>query len=207
MASTTQATWLVQEVINHYLREGSHPVIGVLDCSRAFDMARWDKLFHLLLEVKKVPPIVVRTLIFMYEEQYAWVRWGDTAKSERFKITNGTRQGSMASPALWSVYCDPLLGRLRLLGVGCHVNGLWMSAQMYCDDLIILAPNRRAMVLMLNEVEKWAAEYGITFSTDVNVNMSKSKLIYVTGNQPKLPKPAEMLLCGGRCHGWLRHHI
>ena len=48
-ASTTQATWLVQEVIQHYLRNGSHPIIAVLDCSRPFDLARWDKMFQRLL--------------------------------------------------------------------------------------------------------------------------------------------------------------
>ena len=29
--STTQCTWLVQEVIGHYLRNGSHPIMTVLD--------------------------------------------------------------------------------------------------------------------------------------------------------------------------------
>ena len=31
------------------------------------------------------------------------------AKSDLFDITNGTRQGSVASPVLWAVYCDPLI--------------------------------------------------------------------------------------------------
>ena len=36
--STTQCSWLVQEVVGHYLREGSHPLVVVLDCSKAFDL-------------------------------------------------------------------------------------------------------------------------------------------------------------------------
>ena len=35
--STGQATWLVQEVLQHYLRQGSKPVAVVLDCTKAFD--------------------------------------------------------------------------------------------------------------------------------------------------------------------------
>jgi hypothetical protein len=155
-ASSTQATWLVQEVVQHYLRCGSHPLVGVLDCSKAFDLAKWDTMFSRLLE-RGMPPVVVRAMMFMYEEQYAWVRWGKT-RSEQFSILNGTRQGSMASPALWSVYCDPLLARLRALGVGCHLGGLYMGAIMYCDDLILLAPTRRALVLMMEETEKFAEE-------------------------------------------------
>ena len=98
--STTQCSWLVTEVVQHYLKNGSHPIVTVLDCSKAFDTCRFSTLFGRLLE-KGVPAIVVRTMMTVYEEQYAWVSWG-RAKSELFPILNGTRQGSVASPALWS---------------------------------------------------------------------------------------------------------
>ena len=70
----------------------------------------------------------------------------------------------MASPFLWAVYCDPLLARLRVLGVGCHVAGMWMGAQLYCDDVLLLAPTRIAMELMIQEA--WADEFNVTFFTD-----------------------------------------
>ena len=102
--STTQCTWLVTEVVQHYLRNGSNPVVTVLDCSKAFDTCKFSTLFTKLLE-KGVPPIVVQVMMSIYEDQYAWVSWG-SAKSDRFPITNGTRQGSVASPVLWAIYCD-----------------------------------------------------------------------------------------------------
>ena len=95
----------------------------MLDCSNAFDTCKFSILFNKLLDTG-LPPIVVRTLMFVYEEQYAWVRWGKT-QSDRFPIINGTRQGSMVSPALWSVYLDLLIKELRQLGVGCYVGGGW----------------------------------------------------------------------------------
>ena len=58
-------------------------------------------------------------------------------------ITNGTRQGSVLSPTLFSVYLDDLLQELRHLGVGCHVGGVWVGAAGYADDLILLAPSSR----------------------------------------------------------------
>ena len=85
-ASTTQCTWLVQEVVQHYLRAGSNPIIAVLDCSRAFDLA-----------------ILVRVLLYSYENQYVWAR-GGSARSSQFHIRNGTRQGSIFSPDAWSCY-------------------------------------------------------------------------------------------------------
>jgi hypothetical protein len=64
--------------------------------------------------------------MYMYQQQYAWVKWGQSVSS-RFNISNGTRQGSMASPALWSVYLDLLIKELRQLGVGCYGGGIFMG--------------------------------------------------------------------------------
>ena len=192
-ASTTQCTWLVQEVIQHYLRSGSNPIIAVLDNSRAFDLARWDKLFQRLLA--KLPAIVVRVLLYSYENQFAWARWG-TATSGQFRVRNGTRQGSIFSPDAWSCYTDPLLERLRALGVGCRLANLWMGAFLYSDDQLLIAPNRRAMELMLAVVEQFAAESNIQFSTDPDPAKSKCKLVFVCGHQLGLAKPAPLLLCG-----------
>ena len=147
--STTQCSWLVQEVVGHYLRNGTNPIMTVLDCSKAFDTCRFSTLFRKLLDTG-MPPIVVRTFMYMYQQQYAWVKWGQSVSS-RFKIRNGTRQGSMASPALWSVYLDLLIRELRQLGVGCHVGGLYMGVVVYADDVLLLAPTSGAMQMMLDK--------------------------------------------------------
>ena len=93
--------------------------------------------------------------MYMYEEQYAWIRWGD-ARSEIFPIVNGTRQGSIASPNLWSVYLDPVIKQLRELGVGCHVGSMFMGVLAYADDLILLAHNKDAAEQMIAFSESWA---------------------------------------------------
>ena len=65
----------MQEVLQHYLRQGSKPVAVVLDCTKAFDLAKFDIMFGRLLE-RGMPAIVVRVVAFSYTEQEAWVRWG-----------------------------------------------------------------------------------------------------------------------------------
>ena len=113
--STTQCSWRVKEVADYYVQRGT-PVIGVtLDCSKAFDKCLFDQLFQKLL-VRKIPPIVIRTPVYIYEEQEACVKLLEY-KSEGFGVKNGTRQGSVLSPALFSVYIDDMLQKLRELGV------------------------------------------------------------------------------------------
>ena len=194
---TSSATWLVQEVLQQFLKDGPKPIAVVLDCSKAFDLARFDILFERLLTDRRVPAIVVRVLSYSYQEQLAWVRWGRGCTSSTFTIANGTRQGSVASPAFWSVYLDPLFAELRQEGVGCHLAGLWMGAVGYADDIILLAPSRAAAARMLGTCERFALVNNIRFSTDPNPDRSKSKAIYVTGpHGGGLQKPAPLLLCG-----------
>ena len=138
--STGSATWMVQEVLQNFLRSGSKPIAVVLDCSKAFDLAKFNILFESLLK-RKVPAIVVRAISFSYREQLAWVRWGRECTSTTFAISNGTRQGSVASPAFWSIYLDPLFTLLREQGIGCHIAGLFVGVIGYADDLIQLEPS------------------------------------------------------------------
>ena len=131
--STTHCTWLVTEVVQHLLRSGTNPIVTVLDCTKAFDLCKFSILFRRMLD-SGVTPIVVRCLMFMYQEQKGGVRWGQV-RSEQFSITNGTRQGSVMSPILWAVYCDPMIKRLRK-----HVAGMFMAVACFADDVILIAP-------------------------------------------------------------------
>ena len=192
--STTQCSWLVMEVANYFLRHGTCPIITLLDCSKAFDTCKFSILFQRLLD-RGMPAIIVRVIVSVYEDQYAWVEWG-SCKSNLFSIVNGTRQGSILSPALFAVYVDDLLIQLRRLGVGCRVAGVYMGAMGFCDDLILLAPSRDGMQYMLDTCEKFATRNNLKFSTDPNPEKSKSKFIFMCGLAKRRAKPANLTLNG-----------
>ena len=97
---------------------------------------------------RAVPAIIVRVLVHIYEEQSAWVKLVDK-RSSSFGILNGTRQGSVLSPAIFAVYLDGLYEQLRKLGVGCHIGGWWYGATCFADDLVLLAPARSAAACSL----------------------------------------------------------
>ena len=82
-------------------------------------------------------------------------------------------------PDAWSCYSNTLLQRLQSLIVDCHMGALFMGAFLYSDDQLLIAPNRRAIGLMLWQVQKFARDFKINFSTDPDPSKSKSKLIFV----------------------------
>ena len=201
--STTQCSWLVLEVASHFLRQGTPVIVTLLDCSKAFDKCRFSTLFQKLVD-RELPPVVLRLLAYVYEEQEGCVLW-DGVRSTSFRITNGTRQGSVLSPTLFSVYLDDLLKELKLLGVGCHVGGVWVGAAGYADDLILLAPSRTAMKRMLTVCELYAEKHNLEFSTDPVPSKSKTKCLYMCGHMdPVYPLPLQ--LCGQQLP-WVEHAV
>ena len=105
-------------------------------------------------------------MAYVYEEQFAWVKQ-IKSKSGQFRIVNGNIQGSVLSPALFSLYMNDLLLELRKLGVGFHIIGVFYGIALSADDLVLIAP-RSALHRMLDLFEKCASEHNLVFSTDPN---------------------------------------
>ena len=200
--STTQCSWLVTEVTNYFMRRGTAVTACLLDCSKAFDKCQFDKLFEKLI-AKGLPAVVVRVLIFVYQEQEGCVKLGGK-KSSMFRLTNGTRQGSVLSPLLFSIYLDDLLTELRVLQIGCHIGGLWYGACGYADDLIMLAPNREVLQKMLAICERYGKEHNLVFSTDPVPRLSKTKCMYFCGRSNNVQYPAPVQL-DGKDLPWVDH--
>ena len=174
-------------------------MVGLLDCSKAFDMCSFEIIFKKLVD-RNLPAIIVRCLAFIYQQQIAWVKWGD-ANSSPFGILNGTRQGSVLSPCIFSIYMDELLQELRQLGVGCHIGGMFMGATIYADDVLLLAPCRTALQLMLKVCEDFAVRNNLQYSSDPNPAKSKSKCLYMCGkNTVRYPAP---LILNGQSLPWV----
>ena len=184
--STTQCSWLVNEVTTYFMRRGTAVSTCLLDCSKAFDKCRFYKLFTKLID-KGLPPIVVRVLIFSYEEQTGWVKLAGK-QSTPFGLTN--------------VYLDDLLRELRRLQLGCSIGGCWFGCAGYADDLIILAPNRDVLQRMLIICEAYAEDHNLVFSTDPVPSKSKTKCIYFCGRPGKVRYP-EAVKLGGKDLPWV----
>ena len=199
--STTQCTWVVNEVTNYFMRRGTAVNVCLLDCSKAFDKVKFDTLFQKLIE-KGLPPIVVRVLIYIYEKQSGFVKLAGL-KSDSFGICNGTRQGSVLSPLLFSVYLDGLLKYLRRKGLGCHIGGIWYGACGYADDLLLMAPSRDVLQNMLKVCEDYANAHNLVFSTDPVPSKSKTKCMYFCGRQGKRVKYPDPLILEGKELPWV----
>ena len=171
--STTMCTWQVLETIDYFLRNGSEIFVCMMDMTKAFDNVKHSILFRKLLN-RGLPPIVLRFLIYIYEVQVANVKWNGQW-SNTFHIKNGVKQGAVLSAILYCVYVDDLFDRLKRNKHGCWINGYYYGIAGYADDNALLSPSLDGLQEMINTCDKYAKEHNLTFSTNENVNKSKTK--------------------------------
>ena len=81
------------------------------------------------------------------------------------------RQGSLLGGLLWTIYLDSLLTDLQNSGNGCYINGTWIGAVIYADDICLISSTSVGLSTLIDITEKFAAEHQIT------LNPNKSKLM------------------------------
>ena len=179
--STDMCIFTMKHVVDYYTSMSSPVFLCYLDASKAFDRLNFWVLFDKLLE-RKIPPIIVRILVFWYTNQQCVVKWGNSLSCS-FTVSNGVRQGGVLSPYFFNVYMDNLSSLLNMCNAGCVINGTSFNHLMYADDTVLIAPSASGLQKLLQICETYAVECDIIF------NVKKTKCIVV---KPKLLKKLNM---------------
>jgi len=65
--------------------------------------------------------------------------------SESFHIKKGTRQGSICTPFIYTVYINDLLAKLQKFQHGLCIGNLRLSAPTQVDDIVLLSLSRHGL--------------------------------------------------------------
>ena len=172
--STTQCTFVVEEIIQYYKNRNSNVYVLMLDASKAFDRVNYLKLFNILIG-KGLCMLLVRTLLFMYINQLVSIKWGNS-ESSQFSVTNGVKQGGVLSPLLFTIYTDMLFEQLSHCELGCYVGTTFMGEFGYADDIVLLAPTLYALHHLYHKCKDYCDKY------DIKLNPDKSNLLAYNSN-------------------------
>jgi len=103
----------VKEVINYYANKNSHVFACFIDLTKVFDRVNYWKLFNHLLD-DGIDVRLVRLLAHWYASQQVSVLWNNI-RSLPFTVNNGTKQGGVLSPYLFTIPCLKKQAKLFLL--------------------------------------------------------------------------------------------
>ena len=125
-----------------------------------------------------VPGYLIRILVFWYANQTMCVRWGSKI-SNKFKVTNGVRQGSILSPHLFKIYVDDLSVILNSYKIGCSIKNLIINHLMYADDLVLICLSSAGLQTLMEVCQKFGEENDLLF------NSKKSAILPFMPNDKK----------------------
>ena len=128
-----------------------------------------------------------------YMKQECCVRWNGT-ESDIFRVSNGVRQGAVASPTLFCVYIDELFHLLEQSGYGCRIENLYYGVFGYADDCVLLSPDRGGLQEMIKICEDYFSDHGIKISTNEDPKKTKTKCLMVKNKNNN--NPADIFLYG-----------
>jgi len=94
----------------------------------------------------------------------AYVSWQNT-RSVGFFMRNGTRQGGVLSPYLFTRYGRNLLKTVNSSGIGCSIGGMIVNIFAYVDDMVLLAPCWTALQELIILIESICREFDLVCKT------------------------------------------
>ena len=154
---------MVIETIQYFTQMRSPVYVLFIDASNVFDRLSHIELFDILSE-RNMCPLIRRLLFNLYGNQQFQIRWNNCL-SNMYNMTNGVKQGAVLSPILFTMYIDGLFYELKRAGVGCHINGEYVGAFGYADDIILLSPSLCALKHSITLCEDYAKRFKILFNS------------------------------------------
>jgi len=135
-------------------------LVSYIDFTKAFDRVNYWKLFNQLLD-DGIRVCYVKLLAFWYTEQVVYISWQN----------NGSRQGGVLSPYLFTRYVRNLLKTVNSSGIGCSIGGIFVHIFAYADDMVLLAPCWTALQELIILIESICREFDLVFNTKKTVCM------------------------------------
>lgn len=165
--STVTAGLSLQHAISSALDEGQIAGCVSLDLSSAFDVVNQDLLIK-RMKILGLPPDVCSLVEEWLKDRSAYVEIGQDT-SDFFCVDDGTIQGSVMGPILFSIFIRPLLQMSGILA--------------YADDNYIIETGNNIEELKqklsnkVTEVIEWMKQSGLS------VNIAKTELVFFHRNQ------------------------
>ena len=167
--STSTACYCLKETVLYYTQARSVVYACFVDVKKAFDSVSHDILLDKLHHIG-IPDSIVNIIRFWYSNQFTQVKYQNSLSNE-WKLSNGVRQGGVLSGILFCIYIDSLIDKISKMKVGCKLELIRSNIIAYADDIVLLAPSREALQLLLSEAHLQASNLKLDF------NYEKTKIM------------------------------
>ena len=140
----------------------SNMFICSLDAEKCFDSIWHDGLFYKLIDI--FDTVLWRFLYNWYSSLEAVIKWdGHIHRQYSFKVTRGTRQGSIISPILFNIFLSDLMKQLNKSEFGLCIGNELYNSFAYADDITLFCATVPGLQKLINICTDYAKNWRFNF--------------------------------------------
>ena len=166
-----------------------------LDLSAAYDMVDRRILWTLLAKRFKMPTGMIKLLRSLFDFNYSRLNVSGI-KSEKIMHLRGLPQGSSLSPILFNFYIDSLIDLLQQENLMMDTMGVQSNNLFFADDGNIHSNDKSTVQKILDIAYKWESEFGMKFSPEKCLVLSKQKNLCLKIGETQLPEVDQAIYLG-----------
>ena len=168
---TRNAIFILRNICERAIEVNKDLYLCFIDFTKAFDRVRHTKLLNMLqnLDLDGKDIRMVRNL---YWDQSAAIRYQNELGNYT-PIRRGVRQGCVLSPDLFNLYSENIMRHLDDVG-GLIIGGFTLNNLRYADDIVLIAQSKEKLQEMLNIIDLYSDENGLS------INLKKTECMVIS---------------------------
>ena len=152
-----------------------------VDFKKAFDCVNRDLLWEKLSTRFGLFGNFLTALQALYEDVRCVVDVNQTF-TDWFTVNNGVKQGCILSPTLFAMFIDDLVSDINSKQAGVDCQTCSVSALLYADDVVLLAPSSANLQCLIDVVAEWCTKW------EMNINTSKTNIVHFRKRLKRKPR-------------------
>ena len=168
---TRNAIFILRNVCERAIKVNKDLYFCFIDFNKAFDKVRHNKLLNMLQDLD-MDGKDIRFVRNLYWEQSAAIRHQNELGNFA-GIKRGVRQGCVLSPDLFNLYSENIMRHLDGIG-GLIVGGYTLNNLRYADDIVLIAQSKEKLQEMLDIIDFYSEENGLS------INLKKTECMVVS---------------------------
>lgn len=181
--------------LTELMKENPDLIQVFLDLSAAYDMVDRNVLWTQLAKRFKMPLAFISLLRALFDNNFSRLDISGT-KSEKIPHLRGLPQGSSLSPILFNFYIDSLIELIQKEDLMMDTMGIKTNNLFFADDGNIHSNDPEIIQKILDISHKWETEYGMKFSPEKCLVLSKRKNLKLNIGGYQLPQVDEAIYLG-----------